>query len=126
MDPLAGVEFVRGDLREQEVFDRILAALPEREVGRVLSDMAARVLKGGADALIKVFRGTGLQELIQDAHGRFAKVKLVEPAARRSYSPENVSAGQGFSLGVACWRLDQVREYTDCRVPADEAAFEDE
>jgi 23S rRNA (uridine2552-2'-O)-methyltransferase len=71
MDPLAGVEFVRGDLREQEVFDRILAALPQREVGLVLADMAAGVLKGGAGALIKVFRGTGLQELAQDAPGGF-------------------------------------------------------
>jgi hypothetical protein len=42
-------------LREQEAFDRILAALPEREVGLVLSDMGARVLKGGVDALIKLF-----------------------------------------------------------------------
>lgn len=98
MDPLAGVELVRGDFREQEVFDRILAALPEREVGRVLSDMAARVLKGGADALIKVFRDTGLQDLIQDARGRFAKVKLVEPAAWRPYSPEMYLLAKDFRL----------------------------
>jgi hypothetical protein len=38
--------------------------------------MAAKVLKGGGDALIKAFQGTGFQELLRDARGRFAKVKL--------------------------------------------------
>ena len=33
--------------------------------------MAAKVLKGGRDALIKVFRGAGFQELIQDAREHF-------------------------------------------------------
>ena len=47
----------------------------------MLFDMAAKVLKGGGDALINVFRGSGFQELVQDVCGRLAKVKLV--AARR-------------------------------------------
>jgi 23S rRNA U2552 (ribose-2'-O)-methylase RlmE/FtsJ len=50
---------VQGDFREQDVFDRILASLPERQVDLGLSDMAAKVLKGGGDALIKVFQGAG-------------------------------------------------------------------
>lgn len=49
--------------------------------GRTGLEMAAKVLKGGGDALIKVIRGAGFQELIRDACGRFAKVKLVEPRA---------------------------------------------
>jgi 23S rRNA U2552 (ribose-2'-O)-methylase RlmE/FtsJ len=44
-------------------------------------DMAAKVLKGGGAALIKVFQGTGFQELVRAARGRFAKVKLVKPTA---------------------------------------------
>jgi hypothetical protein len=39
---------------------------------------------------------------------------------------QGLAAGQGFSLGVACWKLNQVQEQTNCRVPAGEAAFEDE
>lgn len=46
-------------------------------------DMAAKVLKGGGDALIKVFQGAGSQELIRDARGGFAKVKLIKPTASR-------------------------------------------
>ena len=34
-------------------------------------DMAAKVLKGGGDALIKVFQGAGFQELIRDARWPF-------------------------------------------------------
>jgi 23S rRNA (uridine2552-2'-O)-methyltransferase len=123
MDALAGVEFVQGDFREQEVFDRILAALPARQVDLVLSDMApslsgidvvdqprsmylaelaldmaGRVLKGGGDALIKVFQGSGFQELVQDARRRFAKVKLVKPAASRARSPEMYLLAKDFRL----------------------------
>jgi 23S rRNA (uridine2552-2'-O)-methyltransferase len=123
MAPLEGVEFVQGDFREQEVFDRILALLPERQVDLVLSDMApslsgidvvdqprsiylaelaldmaAKVLKGHGDALIKVFQGAGFQELVQDARGRFAKVKLVKPAASRSRSPEMYLLAKDFRL----------------------------
>jgi len=123
MEPLIGAEFVQGDFREQEIFDRILAAFPERHVDVVLSDMApslsgidvvdqprsmylaelalemaGKVLKGGGDALIKVFQGTGFQELVQDARGRFAKVKLVKPAASRARSPEMYLLAKDFRL----------------------------
>jgi 23S rRNA (uridine2552-2'-O)-methyltransferase len=106
-----------------EVFDQILAVLPEREVDVVLSDMAhsmsgidvvdqprsmylaelaldmaAKVLKGGADALIKAFQGAGFQELVQDAGGRFAKVKLVKPTASRARSSEMYLLAKDFRL----------------------------
>jgi 23S rRNA U2552 (ribose-2'-O)-methylase RlmE/FtsJ len=61
-------------------------------------DMAAKVLKGGGDALMKVFQGAGFQELVQDARGRFAKVKLVKPAASRSRSPEMYLLAKDFRL----------------------------
>ncbi len=49
-------------------------------------DRAAKVLKGGGDALIKVFQGAGFQELVRDARGRFAKVKLLNHGFPRSQS----------------------------------------
>ena len=92
MPELASVQFVQGDFRDEEVFERLLGLLPERQVDVVLSDMAQnlsgvdvidqprslhlaelaldmsqRVLKPGGDALIKVFQGAGFQELVQGA-----------------------------------------------------------
>ena len=113
MEPLEGVEFIQGDFREAEVFDRIVELVPPRGVDVVLSDMAPnlsgvdaidqpramylselaldlaeRVLKPGGAALIKVFQGAGFQELLAAARRRYAKVKLYKPQASRPRSPE--------------------------------------
>lgn len=40
MTGISGVEFVQGDFREEEVFNRILALVPDRAVDVLLSDMA--------------------------------------------------------------------------------------
>jgi 23S rRNA (uridine2552-2'-O)-methyltransferase len=113
MEALGGVEFVQGDFREEEVFGRVLSLLPEGRVDVVLSDMAPdfsgvdvtdqarsmylaelaldlarRVLKPGGDALIKVFQGTGFEDLVKGARGEFGRVKLVKPQASRARSPE--------------------------------------
>jgi len=113
LEPLAGVEFLQGDFREQDVLDRLLAVLPERGTDLVLSDMAPnlsgvdsidqprsaelaelaldlaeRILKPHGSALIKVFQGAGFQELVGVARKRFAKVRLLKPQASRARSPE--------------------------------------
>ncbi len=113
MEPLAGVEFVQGDFRDEQVVSAVLARLAEPEADVVLSDMspnlsgidavdqprsiylaelalelAARVLKPHGSALIKVFQGSGFQELVAAARRRFAKVKLLKPGASRARSPE--------------------------------------
>jgi len=61
-------------------------------------DMAARVLKPGGAALIKVFQGAGFPELLQSARARFARVKLVKPQASRSRSPEIYLLAMQFRL----------------------------
>jgi 23S rRNA (uridine2552-2'-O)-methyltransferase len=123
MAELAGVEFVQGDFRETEVFERILALLGEGKADVVLSDMApdlsgvdvidqpramhlaelaldmaARVLKPGGAALIKVFQGSGFEELVRTARGEFGKVKLVKPEASRPRSPEMYLLAMQFRL----------------------------
>ena len=123
MEPLEGVQFVQGDFRENEVFERILALVPQREVDWVLSDMApsmsgidavdqpramylaelaldmaGRVLKPGGGALIKVFQGAGFDALVRDARSRFGKVRLVKPTASRARSPEVYLLAKDFRL----------------------------
>jgi len=123
MSDLPGVQFVRGDFREEAVFEQLMALVPPREVDVVLSDMApnlsgldvidqpravhlaelaldlaARVLKPGGTALIKVFQGAGFRELLQSARVRFARVKLVKPQASRSRSPEIYLLAMQFRL----------------------------
>src|SRR5262249_59864633 len=49
MPELRGVEFVRGDFREPEIFDRILGLLPGRQVDVLLSDMAPNL--SGVDVI---------------------------------------------------------------------------
>lgn len=123
MDGLTGVEFVQGDFREEPVFDRIVALLPQGAVDLVLSDMAPnlsgvdaidqprslylaelaldmaeRVLKRDGVALIKVFQGAGFQELVAASRRRFARVKLCKPEASRARSPELYLLAKGFGL----------------------------
>jgi 23S rRNA (uridine2552-2'-O)-methyltransferase len=113
MEPLAGVEFVQGDFREESVVEALAARLPEGGADVILSDMApnlsgidavdqpramylaelalelaGRVLKPDGAALIKTFQGAGFQELVRAARASFAQVKLVKPGASRARSPE--------------------------------------
>jgi 23S rRNA (uridine2552-2'-O)-methyltransferase len=123
MPELQGVEFVQGDFRETEVLERLLGLLPGRQVDVLLSDMApnlsgmdvidqprsmylaelalemaTRILKPGGHALIKVFQGSGFQELLQAARGRFGRVKLLKPQASRTRSPEMYLLAMQFRL----------------------------
>ncbi len=113
MEPLAGVQFIQGDFRAEEVLAAVLAQVPEGGADLILSDMApnlsgidavdhprsmhlaelalelaARVLKPQGSALIKVFQGSGFQELVGTTRKRYAKVKLIKPGASRARSPE--------------------------------------
>lgn len=123
MPALAGVEFVQGDFREEEVLGQLRALLPGRPVDVLLSDMAPNlsgvdaidqpravylaelalqmaqdVLKGGGHALIKVFQGAGFEEFVRAARARFGKVKLIKPEASRSRSPEMYLLAMQFRL----------------------------
>lgn len=113
MEPIAGVEFIEGDFREESVFEAILAKVPAGGVDVVLSDMAPnlsgvdaidqprslylcelaldlanRALKPGGDVLIKTFQGSGFDALVAEARKHYTRVKFAKPAASRSRSPE--------------------------------------
>jgi 23S rRNA (uridine2552-2'-O)-methyltransferase len=113
MEPIAGVEFIEGDFREESVFEAILAKVPAGGVDVVLSDMAPnmsgvpaidqpsslylcelaldlanRALKPGGDVLIKTFQGSGFDVFVAEARKHYNRVKFAKPAASRSRSPE--------------------------------------
>ncbi len=123
LEPLEGVQFVQGDFREAAVFEEILRLLPHRQVDWVLSDMApamsgidsvdqpramdlaelaldlaARTLKPGGGALIKVFQGAGFEALIRTARGQYGKVRLLKPAASRARSSEMYMLAKDYRL----------------------------
>lgn len=113
MDALADVTFIQGDFREAAVFDSIMAEVGDRQVDVVLSDMApntagnsavdqprmlylcelavdfalATLPEGGA-LIMKVFEGSGTQELRKQLQNNFSKIRSIKPAASRPRSKE--------------------------------------
>jgi 23S rRNA (uridine2552-2'-O)-methyltransferase len=122
MEPIAGVDFVEGDFRDETVFARLLERLGAGQADVVMSDMApnlsgmdaidqprslylaelaldmaTRVLKPGGSVLIKTFQGAGFQDLVAAARKRFAKVKFSKPEASRARSPELYLLGRSLA-----------------------------
>ena len=60
--------------------------------------MSGRVLKPGGGALIKVFQGSGFQELTVSARRQFKTVSFLKPAASRARSDEMYLLAGGLRL----------------------------
>lgn len=113
LDPLAGVDFIQGDFREEVVLKQLEALLQSKQVGLVISDMAPNMsgvqsadlaraihlaelamefalehLKPGGSFLVKVFQGVGFEEFLKLMKSRFAKVVTRKPKASRDRSSE--------------------------------------
>lgn len=120
MPPLAGVEFLHGDFRDDAVLSALETMLQGRPVDLVLSDMAPnksgvdsvdlpramhlaelamdfadRQLRPGGNLLIKLFQGVGFDEYVRQLRRRYAKVSIRKPAASRKRSPEVYALAQG-------------------------------
>ncbi|MGO1001389.1 23S rRNA (uridine(2552)-2'-O)-methyltransferase RlmE [Lysobacter sp. CA196] len=120
MPGLAGVEFILGDFREDQVLTQLEQALAGQTVDLVLSDMAPNM--SGVDAvdlpramhlselamdfadrhlrvdgtfLIKLFQGVGFDDYVRELRRRYAKVSIRKPAASRKRSPEVYALAQG-------------------------------
>lgn len=119
MPSLAGVEFLHGDFRDDDVLSRLEAALGDQPVDLVLSDMAPnksgvdavdqpramhlaelardfadRHLRPGGSLLIKLFQGVGFDEYVRELRQRYARVVIRKPAASRKRSPEVYALAQ--------------------------------
>lgn len=126
MPTLAGVEFIHGDFREDEVLARLEALLNGQAVDLVLSDMAPnmsgvdavdlpramhlaelamdfadRHLRPGGAFLIKLFQGVGFDEYVRALRARYDRVVIRKPAASRRRSPEVYALAQGKRPGAA-------------------------
>lgn len=113
MDALENVTFIQGDFREEEIFNRLMKEIGDRQVDVVLSDMAPnttghqavdqprmvylcelavdfalKVLPKEGALIMKVFQGEGTQELRNQMQSQFSKVRSIKPAASRARSKE--------------------------------------
>lgn len=113
MEPVAGVEFIQGDFREDEVLKQLEDMVGPRAVDLVISDMApnlsgvgiadaARIqhvcelamefscahLKPNGALIVKAFHGTGFSQIVESFKKRFRRVVERKPKASRDKSSE--------------------------------------
>lgn len=113
MEPIADVQFILGDFREEVVLVQLEKILSGRKVDLVLSDMApnlsgiaiadaARIehivdlaieftrahMKPSGSLLVKCFNGTGFSQLVEKFRTEFKTVVQKKPKASRDKSSE--------------------------------------
>jgi len=123
MDPIAGVDFLQGDFREEAVLDALLNRINGKNIDVVMSDMAAnftgndtadaarsmylvelaldmcnQVLKKNGAFVVKVFQGEGFEQFMKDARAAFKTVKTRKPESSRARSREVYLVATGFKL----------------------------
>lgn len=124
LEPLPGVQFVRGDFREPAVLDQLLTVLNGRPVDLVISDMAPNTsgvkaidqprgmllaelalalarqcLRPGGALLVKAFQGEGFEALLRELRRGFATVATRKPKASRPRSPELYLLARNYHSG---------------------------
>ena len=120
MQPVAGVEFIQGDFREEAVLKQLETTLNNKPVDLVIADMAPNIsgisdvdqagamyltelaltfsqqwLKPNGNFLVKVFIGTGFDDMVKTMRQQFNKVVTRKPKASRDRSSEVYLLGLG-------------------------------
>jgi len=123
MEPIAGVEIIEGDFREDGPLNRLHEVLDRKPVDLVISDMAPNVsgmtavdqpraiylceltlefaresLKPGGVMLVKLFQGAGSDQYIKDVRSSFRRVVIRKPKASRPRSREVYLVAEGYNL----------------------------
>jgi 23S rRNA (uridine2552-2'-O)-methyltransferase len=121
MEPIEGVQFLQGDLRDEAVLTALVQALDGRLADVVVSDMApnlsglaavdsARIehlvelaldfcqqhLKPQGALVVKVFHGSGYDQWVKLFKAHFKQVKPIKPKASRDKSSETFLVGLGL------------------------------
>jgi 23S rRNA (uridine2552-2'-O)-methyltransferase len=110
---ISGVEFIQGDFREDEILEQLEEKLGGQQIDLVISDMAPNIsgissvdqpnavyltelavdfslkwLKPEGNFLVKVFIGSGFEEIVKIMRDSFEKVVTRKPKASRDRSTE--------------------------------------
>ncbi len=121
MTPVAGVRFIHGDFGDNAVLAAVEQALDGQGADLVLSDMAPNIsgvasvdqarsvglaelalafavyhLQPQGNFLVKVFQGSGFDELVKDIRGKFVQTLIRKPEASRSRSNEVYVVAKGL------------------------------
>ena len=113
MEPLAGVDFIQGDFRDEAVLEALLEKTAGTPVDLVMSDMAPnisgmeavdiprsmylvelaveladKVLGEGGNLLFKAFQGEGFEAVLKDLREKYGKLLIRKPKASRPRSRE--------------------------------------
>jgi 23S rRNA (uridine2552-2'-O)-methyltransferase len=120
MQPIPGVEFIQGDFREESVLNLLEKKLNNQVVDLVIADMAPNIsgvkdadqagaayltelalefsqqwLKPKGNFLVKVFIGSGFDDIVKRMRTEFDKVVTRKPKASRGRSSEVYLLGLG-------------------------------
>ncbi len=123
MDEIEGVVFIQGDFHEDEVLNKIMAALGGQKADLVLSDMApnmsgvdaidlpramylaelaldlaTRTLRKDGSLLVKLFHGDGFDDYVRSLKDAFSRVIVRKPKASRPRSREVYALASGYNL----------------------------
>ena len=121
MEPIVGVTFLQGDFTSKRGLADLEAALGERKLDLVLSDMAPNMsgipssdmarsmdlaelardfavshLQPGGGFLVKIFQGAGYDEYLRSLRLAFEKVVVRKPEASRGESAEQFLLARGL------------------------------
>lgn len=121
MDPIAGVDFLQGDFRDERVLSALLDKVGDGQVDVVISDMAPnmsgnigvdqpaamylvelaldmcrQVLAQDGSFAVKVFQGEGFEQFMKDVRSMFKTVKTRKPESSRARSREVFIVATGY------------------------------
>ncbi|EXJ16108.1 23S rRNA (uridine(2552)-2'-O)-methyltransferase RlmE [Imhoffiella purpurea] len=122
MEPLAGVEILQGDFREEAILVSLREMLGQDPLDLVMSDMAPNMtgtavvdqnrsmyllelalelareqLKPGGTFVTKAFQGVGFDAFLRDLRGTFRQVASRKPKSSRAESRELYLVAKGFN-----------------------------
>lgn len=116
INPIEGVEFIRGDITSEEIQNRIsgkfdvvvsdlapkTSGIRDLDIGRsidlssVALGIAKKFLNPGGSFICKVFQGEGFEDFLNDVRRSFVFCKSVKPEASRKESKEIYIVAKGF------------------------------
>ena len=96
MEPVAGVEFIQGDFREEEVLQQLETLLGNQHVCDLAREFAQAHLKPEGALIVKAFHGSGFSQIVQSFKQTFRRVVERKPKASRDKSSETFLVGVGL------------------------------